>query len=135
VPAKPRILLALLFLAVGVFVLPFVPLASDTVNWQLLANAYTDIFADGFEDGTTDRWSATVNGSTAKVLFPHGSQIAEEILLSMDKSGRCRVPKALLLELGVDKHSSSIEPTTQVDDCWILIAEEGVIITFQLPQS
>lgn len=134
-PAKPRILLALLFLAVGVFVLPFVPLASDTVNWQLLADAYTDIFADGFEDGTTDRWSATVDGSTAKVLFPHGSRIAEEILLSMEKSGRCRVPTALLLDLGFAADWSTIGPTTQVDDCWILIAEEGVIVTFQLPLS
>ena len=134
--AKPRVVLALSCLAGGVFMAPFMPLATDTVDWQAMADAYTPFFADGFEDGTTDAWSATVNGSKVKVVLPNGSEFAEEILLSMNKSGRCRVPTALLRDLGLDEHwTAAGKSITPVDECRLLVEEEGLVFTFSMPLS
>ena len=38
--AKPRVVLALSCLAGGVFMAPFIPLATDTVDWQAMADAF-----------------------------------------------------------------------------------------------
>jgi len=132
--ARPRVYFALSFLAAGVVLAPLVPTDSQPIDWQAMSQAYEEpIFSDGFEDGSTLNWSVTITGTAVKVVLAHGSKIAEEILLSIDEDGRGWVPTALFQNGVVDERRLAVGPITQVDDCTVRIAQNGVIVTFSLP--
>ena len=41
----------------GALLMPLIPLASETVDWNLLGGAY--LFSDGFESGNLSVWSSS----------------------------------------------------------------------------
>ena len=132
-PVKPRTLLALCCLAAGVVLAPFIPVASETVDWRSMADVYLPIFEDGFEDGTTDAWSVTVSGRRVTILFSHGSPTADGILRSIDHFGHGRVPTSLLTEAGLTGDWTPSQSTVEVDDCRIRIEQDGVVFSFSPP--
>jgi len=133
--AKPRVYFALSFLAAGVVFAPLVQTDSEPINWRAMAQAYQDpIFSDGFEDGTTNNWTVTVNGNKVTLVFPSGSPVVKDIFQSVDSFGRAWVPTAILAEHGFDGHGFHAGPNTLVDDCKVTFDESGIIIiTFALP--
>lgn len=133
--AKPRVYFAVSFLAAGVLVAPLIRTDSGSTDWRAMAQAYQEpIFIDSFEDGTTNNWTATVNGTKVTLVFPRGSAAAEEILLSLDGFARAWVPTAILVEQGYNGRGINSGPNTLVDNCTVKIDETGVIvITFSLP--
>ncbi len=134
--SKPRTILAFSCLGAGVFLAPFLPVESETIDWQSMTDAYEEpIFYDGLENGTTDQWSVTVGGTTLTFTFHHNSKIAEDILLSIDKNGHGWVPTTLLAESGIERYQLTAEPVTEVHDCTVRVAQRGVIITFSLPHD
>jgi hypothetical protein len=133
--AKPRVYFALSFLAAGVVVAPLLRTGSGSINWEAMAQAYQDpIFSDGFEDGTTNNWSVTVNGTKVALVFPTGSPLAKDILQSVDSFGRAWVPTAILAEHGYDGRGLNAGPNTLVNDCVVRFEESGtIVITFVMP--
>lgn len=133
--AQPRVYFAVSFLAAGVLVAPLVRTDTEPINWEAMAQAYQDlIFSDGFEDGTTNNWTVTVNGTKATFVFPEGSPVVRDIMQSMDSFGRAWVPTAILVEHGYNGRGFNAGSNTLVDDCTVKIDETGVIvITFSLP--
>ncbi|MDB4305936.1 hypothetical protein N9980_00055 [bacterium] len=133
--AQPRVYFAVSFLAAGVLVAPLVRTDTQPINWEAMAQAYQDsIFSDGFEDGTTNNWTVTVNGTKATLVFPEGSPVVRDIMQSMDSFGRAWVPTAILVEHGYNGRGFNAGSNTLVDDCTVKIDETGVIvITFSLP--
>ena len=133
--AKPRVYFALSFLAAGVVFAPLIRTDTRPINWQAMAQAYQEpIFYDGFEDGTTDNWTVTVNGTKVTMVFPQGSPLVRDIVDSVDSFGRAWVPTDILVEQGYDGRGFNAGPNTLVDDCRVVFDETGVItITFSLP--
>ena len=132
---KPRVYFALSFLAAGVVFAPLVRTGSEPINWEAMAQAYQDpIFSDGFEDGTTNAWTATVNGTKVTMVFPEGSPLVKDILQSVDSFQRAWVPTAILAEHGYDGHGFNTGPNTLVNDCTVRFEDSGIIvITFAMP--
>lgn len=125
------------FLAAGVVFAPLVRTNTDAIDWRAMAQAYQDlIFSDGFEDGTTNNWTTTVNGKVVTLTLPKGSPMALDIMRSIDSFGRAWVPTAILLEQGYDNRGLNAGPNTLVDGCEVKIDETGlIIITFLMPSS
>lgn len=133
--AKPRVYFALSFLAAGVVFAPLVQNDTSPINWEAMAQAYQDpIFSDGFEDGTTNYWTATVNGTNVTLVFPKGSPLVKDIVKSVDGFGRAWVPTALLADQGFNlQHGIHAGPNTLVDNCKVIFDESGtIIITFSV---
>ena len=133
--AKPRVYFALSFLAAGVVFAPLLRTGSGPINWEAMAQAYQDpIFSDGFEDGTTDNWTVTVNGTKVTLVFPEGSPLVKDILQSVDGFQRAWVPTAILAEHGYDGRGYNAGPNTLVDDCSVRFDDSGIIVvTFVMP--
>ncbi len=53
---------ALLVCLSGWALVPFTSLPSQAFGWEIFAEAYGEIFSDGFETGDTSRWSNVVGG-------------------------------------------------------------------------
>lgn len=135
--ARPRVYFALSFLATGVVVAPLIGTDSEPIDWRAMAQAYQDpIFIDGFEDGTTNNWTATIDGRTVTLVFPQGSPVVMDIVQSVDSFGRAWVPTAVLVDQGYNGRGFNAGPNTLVDDCKVTIDETGVvIITFLMPPN
>ncbi|MDH3403735.1 MAG: hypothetical protein OES32_05800 [Acidobacteriota bacterium] len=57
-----RALLALSICISGWALVPFASLPTQAFGWEMWAEAYGEIFSDGFETGDTSRWSHVVGG-------------------------------------------------------------------------
>jgi hypothetical protein len=125
------------FLAAGVVFAPLVRTSPEIIDWRAMAQAYQDlIFGDGFEDGTTDNWTTTVNGKVVTLVLPKGSPVALEIIQSVDSFGRAWVPTAILVEQGYTGRGFNAGLKTLVEDCEVKIDDSGVIIiTFLMPSN
>lgn len=94
-----RTLIALSICLSGWALVPVVSLPAQSFSWELFADAYGEIFSDGFESGETDSWSNVVGQ-----IQSWDADSSEDLLLSFlinDASWPTRSEEPIVLASGV----------------------------------
>ena len=94
-----KTLVALSICLSGWALVPVVTLPAQSFSWELFADAYGEIFSDGFESGNTDNWSNVVGQ-----IQPLNADSSEDLLLSFrlnDQSWPVGSRETVILAAGV----------------------------------
>ena len=68
-----RFVAALVIVLSGWALVPLVALPNQTIGWELFADAYSEVFLDGFESGDMSWWSRTVPTGSKMVFVDSNS--------------------------------------------------------------
>lgn len=81
-----RFVVALIVVLSGWALVPLVALPNQAIGWELFANAYSEVFLDGFESGDTSWWSQTVPPASKMVFLDSNSGDSFRAWLLGDRS-------------------------------------------------
>ncbi len=104
-----RFVVALIVVLSGWALVPLVALPNQAIGWELFADAYSEVFQDGFESGDTTWWSQTVPPASKMVFLDSNSDDSFRAWLLGDRSILTQNPNTPVTVLvGVSSEGSAL---------------------------